>query len=124
MSYDEIDAWQDAGVEAMYEEFRQNPATRAGFYEELYEEIVGDFAANRLQSYYLEQPKLAEPSAAALDSARALVGEHATAGFVFGAIAAEVTLRTVLLRPIVYGLVHSDSAAALITKLAIRHQDE
>lgn len=124
MSYDEADAWQDAAMESLYSEFFEDPNTRASFYEELYDEIVRDFTAARLRSYFAENPDLVAPAARALDDARVLVDGHTTAGFMFGAIAVEVALRAVLLRPIVYGLVHSETAAALITKLAIAHQDE
>lgn len=111
-------------MESLYSEFREDPDTRASFYEELYDEIVQDFTAARLRSYFVENPDLVGPSALALADARALVAGHQTAGFMFGAIAVEVALRAVILRPIVYGLVHSETAAALITKLAIAHQDE
>lgn len=124
MSYDEADAWQDAAMESLYSDFLEDPGTRATFYEELYDEIVQDFTAARLRSYFIENPDLAAPAARALADARALTAVHQTAGFMFGAIALDVALGAVLLRPIVYGLVHSDTAAALITKLAIAHQDE
>jgi hypothetical protein len=124
MSYDEYDDWQDAAMDGLYSEFRADPDTRASFYEELYDEIVQDFTASRLRSYFVENPTLVAAAAQALLDARALVARHQTAGFMFAAIAVEVALRAVLLRPIIYGLVHSETAAALITTWAIEHRDE
>ena len=125
MSYEhESDYWEEMAMESLYSDFRQDPDTRASFYEELYDEIVQDFTAGRLRSYFTEHPDLVAPAAQALTDARALLSVHQTAGFMFGAIAVEVTLRAVLLRPIVYGLVHSETAASLITRLAIAHRDE
>jgi len=124
MSMDEWEAQQDEALSALYSEFREDPDTRSSFYEELFDEIVRDFTDARLRSYFMAHPELAMPAAQALADARALVPTHTTGGFLFGAIAAEVALRAVLLKPILYGLVHSDTAAALITKAAIAYQDE
>ena len=124
MSMDEWEAAQDEALSALYSEFREDPDTRNSFYEELYDEIVQDFTEARLRSYFVANPELAMPAARALADARTLVPTHTTGGFLFGAIAAEVALRAVLLKPILYGLVHSDTAAALITKAAIAYQDE
>lgn len=108
MSYNEFDAAQDAAYEALYEEHK--------------EEAISEFTAERLQSFYIENPSLAEPAVRALDEASKLFSSgHFTAAFIFAAIAAEVGLKFVLLKPVVYGLVHSDSAATLITELAVRH---
>jgi hypothetical protein len=81
MSYDEMDAWQDAAMDSLYSDFREDPETRASFYEELYDEIVQDFTADRLRSYFVEHPELVVPAAQALADARALVAGHQTAGF-------------------------------------------
>jgi hypothetical protein len=54
-----------------------------------------------------------------LAESRVLLPEHPSAALVFGATAVEVGLKVVLLKPIVYGLVHDASAAGLITDLAV-----
>jgi hypothetical protein len=58
-----------------------------------------------------------------LEEAKKFLPHHDTAAFIFAYIAAEVGLTSALLKPIVHGLVHSETAAALITKLAIKHSD-
>ena len=67
MSYEhESDYWEEMAMESLYSDFRQDPDTRASFYEELYDEIVQDFTAGRLRSYFTEHPDLVAPAAQAL----------------------------------------------------------
>src|SRR5205807_980207 len=94
------------------------------FYEELYDDIVKDFTDARLRSFYENQPDLARAGVEALARARALHQHDETATATFAAVAAEVGLRSTLLTPIVYGLVHTDTAATLIVRLAITKTDE
>jgi hypothetical protein len=93
--------------------------------EELYAEhskqAIEEFTAERLQSFYLNNPLLVKPPLDALVESRLLLGAHPAAALVFAAIATEVGLKEVLLKPVVYGLVHSESAATLITELALGH---
>lgn len=124
MSYEESDAWQQAAIDSMYEQVISDPSVKQQFYEELYDEIVKDFTDARLRSFFEEQPHVATPAAEALEDARTFLSNHDTAAFAFASIAAEVGLVSTLFKPVVHGLVHSDTAAGLIAKLAIRHNDE
>lgn len=90
-------------------------------YEEHKKEAIEEFTSERLQSYYITNKKLAESATNALSEARNLLPFNTTAGFIFGAIAMEAGLKTTLLKPIVHGLVHAESVAALITDLTILH---
>ncbi|MHB8523256.1 MAG: hypothetical protein ACYDH9_21225 [Limisphaerales bacterium] len=105
MSYDESDAAHDA------------------FYEEVYEQVskeaVENFTAERLRSIYDREPAIAEKPCHSLAQARALIlTPYHTAAFIHAAIASEVMLRGVVLKPIIYGFIHSDSIAPLIVELA------
>ena len=124
MSYSEEDARYDGAMDALYQEFVDDPYTHQHFYAELYDEIVQGFRQARLCSYYKNEPMVAESAFAALEDAKRLLLQNETAAFLFAVIAAEVTLKSTLLTPIIHGLVHADSAAALITKLAISAKDE
>lgn len=124
MSYEEADAWEESAMDALYEQVTGDPAVKQQFYEQLYDEIVKDFTDNRLRSFYEEQPHVATPAIEALEEAKKFLPQHDTAAFIFAYIAGEVGLTSALLKPIVHGLIHSESAAALITKLAIKHSDE
>jgi hypothetical protein len=106
----------------LYEEFARDVLSGK---DDLYGEIVERFASERLQSFYLANPDLAECALGALEEARALRVEHTSAALVFAAIAVEVGLKTALLKPILHGLVHTDSAAALVAGLVPeRHNDD
>lgn len=125
MSYEESDAWEEAGIEAMYAQVLADPTVKQQFYEELNDEIVKDFTDGRLRSFFEEEPHVAAPAVTALEDARRFrsSGDY-TAAFAFASIAADVGLTSTLLKPIVHGLVHAEGSAALVAKLAIKHSDE
>ncbi len=79
-----------------------------------------EFTAERLTAYFKSRPNVAQAPRAFTREASALKGTHPTSAFLMAAIALEVTVKDVFLRPIVFGLVHSDAAAGLITDMAIR----
>jgi hypothetical protein len=91
----------------------------ADLYAEHSKEAVNEFTGECLQSYYLKDTLLASASFRWLTESRVLLPEHPSAALVFGYAAVEAGLKVVLLKPIVYGLVHDASAAALITDLAV-----
>ena len=124
MSMDEWEYQQEAYFEELYNEFLNDPANYNDFMERVYGEVVEDFTSTRLQSFYLEQPSVAEPAQTALADAQAFLGSHNAAAQVFAAVAAEVGLRTVLLKPIVHGLVHAEGAASLVAQLALEAKNE
>ena len=102
--------------EAEYEEFMDR------LYEEHREQAIEEFTAELLQSYYRSNGLLAKPAFDALVEARNLMKTSITAAFVFSAIAMEVALKETLLKPIVHGLVHAGSVAALVTDLVMGHR--
>jgi hypothetical protein len=89
--------------------------------EELIREAIKEFTDERLKSYFLDNRAIAKPAVDALSVARELFRINVTASFLFAAIAVEVGLKTTLLKPIVYGLVHAESVASLVTDLAASH---
>lgn len=101
--------WQDAeheeGMEALYAEFKP--------------QAIEEFKDDRLQSYYVAHPNVAEAPQRSLALARQLLSQYPTPAFIFAAIAIEVGLKEALLKPVVHGLVHSESIAELITKMVI-----
>src|SRR5258708_2738739 len=106
----------------LYEEFARDVLSGK---DHLYEEIIEQFTSERLQSFYLANPRVAERALCAIDEARALKALHPSAALVFAAIAIEVGLKSTLLKPILHGLVSIDSAAVLITKLVPdQHNDD
>lgn len=104
--------------EAQYEEYMEE------LYEEHKEQAIQEFIDERLQSYYGDHRLLAEPAFNALAEAKKLIEDYATAAFLFSAIAVEVGLRETLVKPIVFGLVHTLSVASLITDMVLSRPDQ
>ncbi|MCX5858186.1 MAG: hypothetical protein NTZ57_09855 [Deltaproteobacteria bacterium] len=103
--------------EAQYEEYMDE------LYEEHKEQAIQEFIDERLQSYYGEHRVLAKAAFGALTEAKNLICTNATAAFLFSAIAMEVGLRETLVKPIVFGLVHTLSVASLITDMVLSRPD-
>jgi len=101
--------------EARYEEWMDE------LYREHKEQAIGEFTDDRLKSFYLAHPLVVASPVRALAEARALFERHTTAAQVFAVIAVEVGLKVALLKPVVYGLVHNESTAEIITDLTLRH---
>ena len=105
--------------EMTWEEAAYDEAMSA-LYEEHKEQAIQEFTVERLQSYYIHYPDIAKPAFHALSEARQLISRHPTASFIFSAISIEVGIKVTLLKPVVYGLVHSESLASIITDMVIR----
>ena len=101
--------------EARFEEWMDE------LYRDHKEQAIEEFTDERLKSFYLAHPLIAQPPLEALAEARKLVEAHTSAAQVFAAVAVEVGLKAALLKPVVHGLVHSESAADIITDLTLRH---
>ena len=91
------------------------------YYEENYEQAVKEFTSERLQSYYVANPNLAVPAIEALRCAHSLMPSFPQAALVFAVTATELAVKTALLKPIVFGLVHAEGLASFITDLATQH---
>ena len=93
--------------------------------EDLYAEYKGmtieEFTDERLQSFYLDNPKIIQAPSQALDEGKLLLANHLRAAFIFAAIVIEVSLKKLILHPVVYGLVQSESTAVFITNLVMSH---
>lgn len=111
---DENDIARDEFIGELYSDFARD--VLAGR-DELYGQVVEQFATERLQAYYIDNPNIAEPGLSALDEARALLAAHCSAALVFGVAATEVGLKATLLKPILHGLVHEEPLGALIAEL-------
>lgn len=87
--------------------------------EQVSKEAVENFTFERLRASYDKEPTISEKAFRALAEARQLLQTpHYTAAFIHAAIASEVLLKGVILKPILQGFIHSDSIAPLIVALA------
>ena len=110
MSYGPEDAAWDEAYENMSREL----------YPEHKEQAIAEFTRERLRSYYVAHPDVLVPAVRTFKEAKALlVGGHNSAAFAFAASATELFLKASLLRPVVYGLVHSEALAELVVASAL-----
>lgn len=105
---------RDEWISSLYSDFAKD--VLAG-HDDLYGEVIKQFTSERLQSYYVANPRIAERAVWALGQARSLLPTHADACLVFAVAAAEVGLKSCLLKPILHGLVHDDAMAVIIAEL-------
>lgn len=110
MSYDE----HDAAIDEMYERISDE------LYPEHRDQAVSEFTAERLRSYYLDNPMVMRPAVDTLQEVKRLrANGHSSAVVVFCATAIELFLKATVLQPIVYGLVHSPALADVIVRYAV-----
>jgi hypothetical protein len=123
MSWTRDDAERETFYDRMYSEFGQQWVSdhAEDLYRQHYDEAVKEFTAERLKSYYVAHPALAEPAHGILHDAQSLMESNRRASLVFAVIAIELAIKTLLLKPIVFGLVHIEVLASLITELTIQH---
>ena len=94
--------------------------------EELYpehrEQAIAEFTAARLQSYYLKNPELAVSGRRMFRQAKELYRlGYLGPALVCGVTVIEVFFKAGFLRPVVYGLVHSDAVADVVVKATLSH---
>jgi len=118
----EEDIARDQFISDLYTDFAND--LLAGKDGELFYGVVDRFAAERLQSYYVDNPDVAKAPLWSLAEARSLLAAHPSAALVFAVTAMEVGLRAALLKPILHGLVHAEFAGALIAELATDNRQD
>lgn len=108
----------------MYRDDHYNDALYDEWWDSMYEEIkpeaIEEFQSGRLQSYYASEANLILAPRAFLMDARKLLDNRPTAALLYAAIALENGLKSGFLRPIVHGLIHQESVAALLTDMVLR----
>ncbi len=108
----------EAEREEAYDEFVSSLA------EELYEDhrnqAIDEFVTERLQSYYHSNPLIATKAVNFLILSAERTSSDPTASLLYSAICTEVILKSVILKPLVSGLVHSESVAELISTLLVK----
>lgn len=119
MSMTREDAEQEEHYARLFNEI--GPEWAGEHYSELYESAVKEFTAGRLKSYYVAHPHLTQPAHRALSTAQSFMETHPEAALVFATTAVELTIKLVLLKPIVFGLVHTEALASVITDFATQH---
>ena len=109
MSYTEEDA--------RWDEFWEQ--TSKELYPEHKEQAIEEFTTECLQSFYLKNPDVLAPGLRMYFEARELQENHPSASYVFATSAIELFLKSSLLKPVVYGLVHNEALAEIIVETAL-----
>jgi hypothetical protein len=111
MTYDPSDAARDE----MYEQIARE------LYPEHKAQAIVEFTLERLQSYYIANPRIMRPAVDAIQEGRRLQANgHSSAAVIFFVTAIELLLKATLLKPVVHGLVHSEGLAEVIVEQALR----
>ena len=109
MSYTREDAMWDEAWDHMSREL----------YPEHKEQAIDEFTWERLQSFYLDNPEILFPGIKILRESEELLEQYPSASFVFSTTAIELFLKSSLLKPIVYGLVHNEALAEIVVESAL-----
>ena len=100
----------DAEVDEFYEQISKE------LYPEHKELAIEEFTAEKLKSYYLGNTMVMRPAVDAIQEGRWLVEhERYSPATVFYVSAIELLLKATILRPILYGLIHNEGLAEIMT---------
>ena len=105
-------------------EYQQEEAESA-YQEELYENVlkeraIEEFTEERLTSYYFENPSILLSSFEILNESKSVLNHSPSASLLLSCTAIEVAVKSGILKPIIYGFIHSDIAAEIITDTTIK----
>ena len=119
MSWTQEDADREQFYESMYNEFGPQWADEHAdeLYRKHYDDAVKEFTAERLQSYYLKHPDMAKAAIGMMEESTALHPKHPNAALLFAASAVEITIKHLLVKPIVNGLVHNEAVADVVVSM-------
>jgi len=110
--------YYEAEQEAAYDEFVESLA------EELYEEhkgrAINEFVEERLKSYYLENADIAIGTIKFIKKSKEMLEVDPTSSLMYSSVATEVVLKSVLLKPVIFGLVHTESLAELVASMLVK----
>lgn len=113
MSYDLYDAQQDEYKDELYSNIEEE--LREELYVEHRDQAIEEFIFERMQSYYRLKPDLAVNAINFLNKSKKSVDTDPTISLIYAAISIEVLIKSVLLKPVVYGMVHNELAADMIS---------
>ncbi len=90
--------------------------------EENKDDIISEYVYERLGSYYQSHPDVDERAKALLHEAEHCLETSPTASLVISWTAIEIALKQLLLRPVVFGMVHDENTATVIAELLLRNR--
>ncbi|HDY7491606.1 TPA: hypothetical protein RQJ42_002057 [Vibrio vulnificus] len=118
MSYEWEDALQDQYMSELYSSIEDE--LREELYDEHREQVIEEFIFERMQSYYRINPSLAVNAIKFLKKSKDTLDTDPTISLIYSAISIEVLIKSVLLKPIIYGMVHNEYAAEMISSSLLK----
>jgi len=109
MSYDENDAAMDEFYDRISDEL----------FPEHKEIAIEEFIEERMQSYFLQNPNIIAPAIDCSNHANQLMGVSPQCALVMYTTAIELFLKSALLKPVLFGMVHNENIAGLIVDSSI-----
>jgi len=109
MSIDEYDVAMDDFYDRISEEL----------FPEHKEIAIQEFIEERMQSYYLKNPNIIAPAIECSNHASELMEISPQCALVMYTTAIELYLKSVLLKPVLFGMVHNESIAGLIVDSSV-----
>ncbi len=105
-------------------EYQQEEAM-AAYHEELYEKefkerAIEEFTEERLTSFYFEHPNILKESYEIFNESIMVMKHSPSASLLLSCSSIEVSIKVGILKPIIYGFVHSEMAAEIIADTAIK----
>src|SRR5262249_19788956 len=117
MGYEPCDAWYEEAEQAAYDAVMEQYRNSDAYYEDM-DHAINEFVSERQKSFYIDKPLIAEPAFKLLSEANELFAlDHYAASQVFAGAATEVFFGESLLKPIVFGFVHSDTFAPMVAEI-------
>lgn len=89
--------------------------------DEISKQAIDEFTLDRLRSYYVSHRDIAVQVLEVYREAKELLDKSPSAALVLFTTAIEVGLKVTLLKPVIYGLVHNESVADLVSDLAVKN---
>jgi hypothetical protein len=84
------------------------------------EQAIDEFIMERLKSYYLEYPDSAVKISLFIKNSERVLQAEPTYSLLLSVAATESIIKTLLLKPLIYGLVHTDSLAGYVSDLLVK----
>jgi len=106
MSYDE----QDAAMDDFYDQMSKE------LYPEHKEQAIDEFIEERMRSYFLKYPEIINAPIECFGHAIECSDISPRSAVVMHTTAIELYLKSVLLKPVLYGMIHNENVAVLIVE--------
>lgn len=104
----------EAEKEAAYERFIEE------LYSEHKEQAIDEFVAERLRSYYLANPDVTVSALRMYKEGQKLEDFSPAAAVICFGSATEIAIKSSVLKPVVFGLVHSEALANLVADITVK----